>query len=52
MKIKCTVIFTFDAGDQTLEECKEYLKDCPSEVLEWMGSDAEFAFIEANSDGK
>jgi len=47
MKIKCTVIFVFDSGDQTLEECKEYLKNCPGEALEWMGDDTTFVFEDA-----
>ena len=49
MKIKCTVIFVFDSGDQTLKECKEYLKNCPGEALEWMGDDTTFVFEDAEN---
>lgn len=45
-KVRCTVVFTFDTGGDTLEQTKEYLEDCPSEALEWMGDDAQFTFEE------
>lgn len=45
MKIKATVVFTFDSGDQTLEECRKYLEQSNgSESLEWMDADAVFTF--------
>lgn len=47
MKIKCVVEFVFNSGDQTLDECKEYLRDCPEEALEWMNGDATFTFYSA-----
>jgi hypothetical protein len=46
MKILCLVEFVFDSGDQTLQECKDYLKGCPGEALEWMPPDAKFTFTE------
>ena len=46
MRIKATVVFTFDTGDETLESMKAYLKDCPGECLDWIGEDVEFTFEE------
>lgn len=49
-KILCTAKFIFDSAEQTLEETKEYLKDCPAEALEWMGDDAKALAAKAGQD--